>query len=116
MIERIPLNVSAYYDITEVFEMGKMADMFFNKTGKYSQMQNFFCNCPKKLFFSGRTLFYLCIAVYLYGDLAIYATAVAKSLRDVSCTYNPQNVPSVNMSDTDRCWKDSDVTRIDAYR
>ena len=32
----------------------------------------------------GYNLFYLCIVVYLYGDLAIYAAAVPKSLRDVS--------------------------------
>ena len=29
-------------------------------------------------------LFYLCIATYLYGDLAIYAAAIPKSLRDVA--------------------------------
>ena len=57
-------NMSAYYDITEVIEMGKMAAMFFNKTG--------------------RTLFYICIIIYLYGDLAIYGAAVAKSLRDTN--------------------------------
>jgi hypothetical protein len=28
-------------------------------------------------------LFYLCIIVYLFGDLAIYAAAVAKSMTDV---------------------------------
>ena len=56
--------MSAYYDITEVIEMGKMAAMFFNKTG--------------------RTLFYVCIIIYLYGDLAIYGAAVAKSLRDAN--------------------------------
>jgi hypothetical protein len=35
------------------------------------------------LFFSplGRNLFYLCLVIYLYGDLAIYGAAVAKSLR-----------------------------------
>ena len=32
----------------------------------------------------GRTLFYLCIAIYLYGDLAIYAAAVPKTLRDIA--------------------------------
>ena len=59
--------MSAYYNISEVIEMGRMASMFFSR--------------------SGRTLFYLGIAVYLYGDLAIYAAAVAKSIRDVACTY-----------------------------
>jgi hypothetical protein len=35
------------------------------------------------LFFSplGRNLFYVCLVIYLYGDLAIYGAAVAKSLR-----------------------------------
>ena len=31
----------------------------------------------------GVVIFYVCIIVYLYGDLAIYAAAVPKSLRDV---------------------------------
>ena len=36
-----------YYTISEIFEMGKMASLFFNKTG--------------------RILFYLCLTIYLYG-------------------------------------------------
>ena len=44
--------------------MGKMASLFFNKTG--------------------RIAFYLCLTIYLYGDLAIYGAAVAKSLRFVN--------------------------------
>lgn len=52
------------YDITERVELGQMANMFF----------------PKLLV----TVFYICIALYLYGDLAIYSAAIAKSLRDVS--------------------------------
>jgi len=37
------------------------------------------------LFFNefGRIMFYLCLIVYLYGDLSIYSAAVARSLRDV---------------------------------
>ena len=57
-------NETTYYDITEIFEMGKMASLFFNKTG--------------------RIAFYLCLTIYLYGDLAIYGAAVAKSLRFVN--------------------------------
>lgn len=40
-----------------------MAAMFFGKTGVY--------------------VFYACLAIYLYGDLAIYVAAVSTSLRDV---------------------------------
>lgn len=36
MIERIPQAVGSYYNITEVIEMGKMASIFFNRTGKQS--------------------------------------------------------------------------------
>ena len=32
----------------------------------------------------GLRLFYLCIVVYLYGDMAIYAAAVPKSLTQVA--------------------------------
>uniref|UniRef100_H2Z3V5 Amino acid transporter transmembrane domain-containing protein n=1 Tax=Ciona savignyi TaxID=51511 RepID=H2Z3V5_CIOSA len=53
------------FSITRAVEMGQMADMFFNKIG--------------------RILFYLCIIIYLYGDLAIYAAAVPKSMRDIVC-------------------------------
>lgn len=87
-----------YYNIVEVFEMGKMASLFFNK--------------------AGRIAFYLCLTIYLYGDLAIYGAAVAKSLRDVACTYTPANVSksSSNISETVQCWPDADLTRLDAYR
>jgi len=34
-------------------------------------------------FIVGVVIFYICIVVYLYGDLAIYSAAVPKSLRDV---------------------------------
>nr|CAB3267025.1 transmembrane protein 104 [Phallusia mammillata] len=84
------------FEITQPVEMGEMADMFFNKVG--------------------RTLFYLCIAIYLYGDLAIYAAAVPKSLRDIvcqnmSCASTNHTVPK----DSDICWG-STITRMDVYR
>ena len=33
--------------------------------------------------------------LYLYGDLAIYCTAIAKSLRDVTCTDNAGTAISI---------------------
>ena len=39
VLERVPRSVSAYYSITEVIEMGKMASMFFNRTGKRNKIQ-----------------------------------------------------------------------------
>ncbi len=52
------------FNITERVELGSMASMFFNKIGL--------------------KLFYFCIAIYLYGDLAIYSAAISKSMRDVT--------------------------------
>ena len=51
------------FEITEKVELGQMTKLYFNKVGIF--------------------LFYLCMTLYLYGDLAIYAAAVPKSLRDV---------------------------------
>ena len=76
--------------------MGKMASLFFNKPG--------------------RIAFYLCLTIYLYGDLAIYGAAVAKSMRDVMCTYTPANVSKSNISEYELCWENSPIIRMDAYR
>lgn len=86
-----------YYNIQEKIEMGEMASIFFNKTGL--------------------SLFYLCFAVYLYGDLSIYGAAVAKSLADVACTYQSANLTcNDTIPDTDPCWEGSETNRMDAYR
>jgi hypothetical protein len=64
-IEHTPLCIQRqhYYSLSSKLELGEMAGLFFNKFG--------------------RILFYICIVIYLYGDLSIYSAAVAKSLRDV---------------------------------
>jgi len=92
--ERVPLNIISYYEITDVTEMGRMASLFFSRTGK--------------------NLFYICIAIYLYGDLAIYGAAVSKSVRDVACTYRPDN--RTVLDEQDRCWDWAEQKRIDVYR
>ncbi|XP_013929966.1 PREDICTED: transmembrane protein 104 [Thamnophis sirtalis] len=86
------------FEITERVEMGQMASMFFNKVGV--------------------NLFYFCIIIYLYGDLAIYAAAVPVSLMEVTCTVTGNHSCSVEdgtkYNDTDKCW--GPIRRIDAYR
>ncbi|KAF6737293.1 Transmembrane protein 104, partial [Oryzias melastigma] len=83
-----------HFDIVERVEMGQMASMFFNKVGV--------------------NMFYICIIVYLYGDLAIYAAAVPISLMEVACGNHSCSAGSVKFNDTDACW--GPVTRGDAYR
>jgi len=94
-------GVLNYYDITERVEMGQMASMFFNK--------------------SGVVFFHLCMAIYLYGDMAIYAAAVPKSLRNVICTHKPIPVNGTtcnrSLTEADLCWNDvPEISRMNAYR
>ncbi|XP_061182106.1 transmembrane protein 104-like [Saccostrea echinata] len=89
------------FDIKERVELGKLAELFFNKFGVI--------------------LFYLCMVIYLYGDLSIYAVAVPKSLRDVICTYKhneSENVScsSLNLVNSDPCWESSSLDRTSVYR
>ncbi|XP_012991261.1 transmembrane protein 104 [Esox lucius] len=83
-----------HFDIVERVEMGQMASLFFNKVGV--------------------NMFYICMVVYLYGDLAIYAAAVPISLTEVACGNHSCSAGSVKYNDTDLCW--GPVTRKDAYR
>eukprot|EP00062_Callorhinchus_milii_P004494 gi/632942923/ref/XP_007886689.1/ PREDICTED: transmembrane protein 104 isoform X2 [Callorhinchus milii] len=83
------------FDIVQRVEMGQMASMFFNKVGV--------------------NMFYICIIIYLYGDLAIYAAAVPYSLTEVVCGNQSCSAKSkIKHNDTDPCW--GSVRRIDAYR
>lgn len=57
-----------------------MANMFLNK----SKSILFKSLILLVLFFIvGLIIFYVCISLYLFGDLAIYGSAVPKSIRDV---------------------------------
>lgn len=65
----------------------------------------------------GTVLFFVCITIYLYGDLAIYEAAVGKSLRDTACTYFPQDVAcNETLNGTVACWEGSNLSRDNAYR
>ncbi|KAG8509637.1 Transmembrane protein 104 [Galemys pyrenaicus] len=86
------------FEITDRVEMGQMASIFFNKVGV--------------------NLFYFCIIIYLYGDLAIYAAAVPLSLMQVTCSAGGNDSCGVEANakhnDTDPCW--GPLRRVDAYR
>nr|XP_053656504.1 uncharacterized protein LOC128705315 [Cherax quadricarinatus] len=92
VIER---TVGEYYAIQEQIEMGQMAELFYPRVWD--------------------KVFYIVLCIYLYGDLAIYVAAVAKSLRDSICNYVPENCTK-DLIDVDPCFKDSDLTRLDIYR
>ncbi|XP_068142582.1 transmembrane protein 104 homolog [Drosophila tropicalis] len=109
-LERIPLTIQSaefhYYQLSKKFELGEMATLFFNDIG--------------------RTLFYLCFIVYLYGDLSIYSAAVARSLRDVVCdAVNVTNIGNSNLmfwpgdfknNTNSPCWMEHTISRLSMYR
>lgn len=82
-------KTSDYFEITETVEMGKLASLFFNKLG---------VNC-----------FYIVVAIYLYGDLAIYAVVIPLTLTNITCT-------SEGKDPGDVCWKKYNISHGDAYR
>jgi hypothetical protein len=97
-IENTPLTIqtSDFYTLNEKVELGEMANMFFSNLGSL--------------------LFYVCIAVYLFGDLSIYSAAVSTTLRDVICDRNASLPSNVTVNSTDLCWTGKLMTRFDVYR
>ena len=57
-----------------------MANMFLNKR-KIVTFADLFELID--IILVGVAVFYFCISLYLFGDLAIYGTAVPKSIRDI---------------------------------
>ncbi|XP_060606800.1 transmembrane protein 104-like, partial [Ruditapes philippinarum] len=86
------------FEISMRTELGHMAGLFFNKIGLF--------------------VFNVTIVIYLYGDLSIYAAAVPKSIRDISCTYkkNATYCANTSLTDSDPCWSNSSLTRMSMYR
>ncbi|CAB3370906.1 Hypothetical predicted protein [Cloeon dipterum] len=95
LVNPTPLN---FFCIEEKVELGQMAVLFFSRWGQI--------------------LFYLCIIIYLYGDLAIYAAAISKSMTDVVCSLNIVNgTMNTTVPDSAPCWLDNPkYSRMDVYR
>ncbi|XP_028163130.1 transmembrane protein 104 homolog [Ostrinia furnacalis] len=95
--ESIP---SRYYSLDRRVELGEMANLFFNKTG--------------------RIMFYCTLCVYLYGDLSIYSAAVAKSIMDVVCSSVPSNMTDPSEWDELPCFNATShlqpYSRLEVYR
>lgn len=100
-IENTPLTIESnnFYSLSEKVELGEMSTIFFSPIGSM--------------------MFYVCIAIYLYGDLSIYSAAVSKTLRDVICDRNTTinaTVVNASMILTEPCWAGKFTTRFDVYR
>lgn len=60
----------------------------------------------------GRSLFYVSLCVYLYGDLTIYAAAVSKTMSDLTCTNSDNTTNDFELA----CRSSSGLLKIDVYR
>ncbi|KAG5674155.1 hypothetical protein PVAND_004139 [Polypedilum vanderplanki] len=95
--EDTPLTIqnNNFYTLNHKLEFGEMSKLFLPPTGSL--------------------LFYICIAIYLYGDMSIYSVTVSSTLRDVIC--DKRNI-SINTTElmTMSCFLDGTMNRFDAYR
>ena len=65
----------------------------------------------------GTALFFACIAIFLYGNLSIFEATVGESLREVACTYYPDDTPcNETLDGSVACWQAVDISRDNAYR
>ena len=58
-------------------------------------------------------VFFISIIIYLYGDIVIYNTMMAKSLREMVCTLEHCNVTDL---DNYQCWESSTLSRHTVYQ
>lgn len=85
------------FEITQKFEIGEMATILLSKPA--------------------RILVFVCLIVYLLGDLSIYCAVVAKTLAHVFCTYKLDIIhEGINVSDDSICWKGYEFSRLNVYR
>lgn len=83
-----------YYSLNEKIELGEMATLFYNKVG--------------------RILFFVALCIYLYGDLAIYATAISKTLVNLACNKTKSEYFIEEYDDI--CWESVNFDKSTVYR
>lgn len=81
-----------FYSLIERVELIQMTTLYFNKTG--------------------RLLFFLALCVYLYGDLAIYVTAISETVCDLICHREVNSTLDFD----DLCWENNEITKMTVYR
>lgn len=72
-----------------------------------------------KMFFSsfGTMAFFVCISVYLFGDMSIYSAVVSSTMRDIICDDNITHNVTINTTELELpCWVGYEITRFHAYR
>ncbi|KRY19641.1 Transmembrane protein [Trichinella patagoniensis] len=82
------LGMEAKIDLKENMELGRMACLVLGR--------------------GGWLFFYVCMGVYLFGDLIIYGVVVPKALMNAVCSY-PDNESLINVSSSWACRSGGDV-------
>uniref|UniRef100_A0A0A9X4J8 Transmembrane protein 104 n=1 Tax=Lygus hesperus TaxID=30085 RepID=A0A0A9X4J8_LYGHE len=90
-IENFPSQPQKMFTLDVKVEMSVMANTVFNHYGQI--------------------LFYICLCVYLYGDLTIYSAAVSKSIVDTFCNNATDNATMSTM-----CWEGYNFTVGGVYK
>lgn len=95
-MENTPLTIqnNDFYTLNEKLEFGEMSKLLLSSTTSM--------------------IFYICIVIYLTGDMSIYSAAVSTTLRDVICDKHPNMTNATDLSIP--CFHDGSVTRFEAYR
>ncbi|XP_073991051.1 transmembrane protein 104 homolog isoform X2 [Rhodnius prolixus] len=88
-LQNFPSEPQKFFTLDIKVEMSEMATTLYSKSGQY--------------------IFYICLCLYLYGDLTIYSAAVAKTIVDTSCT-------KTNVTDEHLCWESYNFTRRTMYK
>lgn len=89
-IDNYPSEPKRLFTLDLKCELSEMATTLFSRTGQFS--------------------FYVCLCLYLYGDLTIYSAAIGKTLVDLSCNIKE------NVTDLDPCWESYSFTRRVMYQ
>lgn len=89
-IDNFPSEPKRLFTLDIKCELSEMATTLFNK--------------------GGQLFFYICVCLYLYGDLTIYSAAIGKTLVDLTCT----TIPNATVSDN--CWTSYDFSRRTIYQ
>uniref|UniRef100_A0A8D9A3N6 Transmembrane protein 104 homolog n=1 Tax=Cacopsylla melanoneura TaxID=428564 RepID=A0A8D9A3N6_9HEMI len=94
LLPNFPTEPKVLYTLETKVEMAEMSAMYFSRVG--------------------RSLFFLVLVVYLFGDLAIYCATVSKSLVNIVCDPLASDVPPIN-NQTLQCLHNYAITRQTTY-
>lgn len=89
-------NDSDFFEIKEKFEISELATALLSRPS--------------------RVVVVVCLITYLFGDLSIYCAVIARTLAHTTCSRPANASCNATVPDTELCWEDLLLTRLDMYR